>query len=77
MPFKLSEISGLPEGISGALQSSVHGGSATSLHDGFAGQLLAPALDGSLTPLVSAVALIAAGGLYAVRSRPLGGALPA
>ena len=74
MPFKLSEIAGPPGGISSALQSAVDGGSGSSLHDGLPGQLLSSGLDGFLAPIVSVVAVIAAGGLYAVRSRFASGA---
>ena len=69
MPFKLSEIAGLPDGISSALQSAVHSGSGSSLHEGMSAHLLGSGLDGSVAPVVSAVAVIAVGGLYAVRSR--------
>ncbi|TFV90602.1 hypothetical protein [Blastococcus sp. CT_GayMR16] len=81
MPFKLSEISGLADGISSGLQSTVDTGAGTSLHDGLPGQLLTSGLDGSATPLVSAALLLAAGGIFAVRNRlasvtSLSGALP-
>ena len=78
MPLKLSEIAGLPDGISSVLQSTVDAGHGSSL-PGFApvglpGQLLSSGLDGSLTPLLSAAALLAAGGIFTLRNRLASGA---
>ena len=75
MPFKLSALDGITDGISGSLHSTVDAGTNSSLpaflHDGVAGQLVSATLDGSLAPIVAAAALLAAGGAHILRTRPM------
>jgi hypothetical protein len=75
MPVKLSVLNGITDGISGALHSTVDTGTSASLpsvlHDGAPGQLVSATLDGSLAPIVAAAALLAAGGLHILRTRPV------
>jgi hypothetical protein len=74
-PLKLSALDGITDGISGALHSPVDTGTSTSLpsfpHDGVPGQLVSATFDGSLAPIVAAAALLAAGGVHILRTRPL------
>ncbi|MFL6095789.1 MAG: hypothetical protein ACJ71Y_10110 [Blastococcus sp.] len=75
MPLKLSALDGITDGISGALHSTVDTGTSTLLpsflHDGVPGQLVSATLDGSLAPIIAAAALLAAGGVHILRTRPL------
>jgi hypothetical protein len=74
MPFKLSALNSITDGISGSLHSTVGAGTSSSdpsvMHDGLPGQLVSATLDGSLTPMVTVAALLAFGGLHLLRTRP-------
>jgi hypothetical protein len=74
MPFKLSALNGITDGISGALHSTVDTGTSAPLpsflHDSLPGHLVSAMLDGSLTPVVALAALLAAGGVHILRTRP-------
>ena len=73
MPLKLSALDGITDGISTAVQSTVHSGAGASLpvtHDGLTSHLTSAAIDGSFAPLAAGVILLAAGGLHILRARP-------
>jgi hypothetical protein len=74
MPYKLSALHGITDGLSGALQSTTDPGVAPSisgfLHDGLPGQLVS-VVDGGVAPLLSAAVLLAVGGLHILRTRPM------
>jgi len=74
MPFKLSALDGITDGITGGLHSTMDAGTGSSLpavlHDGMAGQLVGAVLDGSAAPVAAAALLLAAGGLHVLRTRP-------
>jgi hypothetical protein len=73
-------LDGITDGISGALYSTVGTGTSASLpsflHDGLPGQLVSAMLDGTLTPIVAAAALLAAGGVHILRTQPVLGLRP-
>ena len=74
MPFKLSALDGVTDGITGGLHSTMDVGTSSSLpsvlHDGLPGQLISAVLDGSVAPMAAATLLVAAGGLHMLRTRP-------
>jgi len=74
MPFKLSALDGITDGITGGLHSTMGAGTSAHLpsvlHDGGAGQLVSAVLDGSPAPVAAAALLLAAGGLHVLRNRP-------
>jgi hypothetical protein len=73
--MKLSALNGITDGLSSSLHSTVDTGTSASLpsflHDGLPGQLVSATLDGSIAPIVAAAALLAAGGVHILRSRPV------
>jgi hypothetical protein len=74
MPFKLSALDGVTDGISTAVQSTVHAGTGSALpaaHEGLIGHLTSAAIDGSFAPLATAAILLAAGGVHMLRTRPV------
>ena len=74
MPFKLSALDGIADGITGGLHSTMDAGTSSSLpsvlHDGLPGQLVSAMIDGSVAPVAAAAILLAAGGLHILRTRP-------
>ena len=74
MPMKLSGLDSITDGVTGALQGNVDGGTHASvpalLHDGLPAQLISAAFDGSFAPVAAVAVLLAAAGLHVLRTRP-------